>query len=243
MGINRTRRLFGRQKKDAWAANQYTLYGFRPRCYPFLSPLFMFFSLWSRKLHIRYAHRYFLDIYETLEQSKELSRRGFWLDDRCLKMTIGFTLLLHSFTCWRSFTHFFLSERSGTYVNLCFSRFWKKVETLINKFNFLLQVRKPDVLHFSVRKKKKQTVVQATIRLTWIPVCPCYISFVAAFLIWFSMISCSPFFTYLSRLSNAVFHSWSCALFNFQQLSRALSVRTWNQLEKTLEIFTDTRLQ
>ena len=26
MGINRTRRLFGRQKKDAWAASQYTLY-------------------------------------------------------------------------------------------------------------------------------------------------------------------------------------------------------------------------
>ena len=43
MGINRTRRLFGRQKKDAWAANQYTLYGFRPRCYHFLSPLFFVF--------------------------------------------------------------------------------------------------------------------------------------------------------------------------------------------------------
>ena len=98
MGINRTRRLFGRQKKDAWAASQYTLYGFRPRCYHFLSPLFLFFSLWSRKLHFRYAHRYFLDIYDTLEQSKELSRRGFWLDDRCLKRTIGFALLLHSFT-------------------------------------------------------------------------------------------------------------------------------------------------
>ena len=40
----------------------------------------------------------FLDIYNTLEQSKELSRRGFWLDDGCLKMTIGFSLLLHSFT-------------------------------------------------------------------------------------------------------------------------------------------------
>ena len=59
---------------------------------------FCFFSLWSRKLHLRYAHRYFLDIYDTLEQSKELSRRGFWLDDTCLKMTIGFTLLLYSFT-------------------------------------------------------------------------------------------------------------------------------------------------
>ena len=59
---------------------------------------FCFFSLWSRKLHLMYAHRYFLDIYDTLEQSKELSRRGFWLDDRCLKMTIGFTLLLYSFT-------------------------------------------------------------------------------------------------------------------------------------------------
>ena len=98
MGINRTRRLFGRQKKDAWAASQYTLYGFRPRCYHFLSPLFCFFSLWSRKLHFRYTHRYFLDIHDTLEQSKELSRRGFWLDNRCLKMTIGFTLLLHFFT-------------------------------------------------------------------------------------------------------------------------------------------------
>ena len=63
MGINRTRRLFGRQKKDAWAASQYTLYGFRPRCYHFLSPLLLFFCLWSRKLHFRYAHRYFLDIY------------------------------------------------------------------------------------------------------------------------------------------------------------------------------------
>ena len=71
MGINRTRRLFGRQKKDAWAASQYTLYGFRPRCYHILSPLFLFFSLWSRKLHFRYAHRYFLDIYDTLQQSKE----------------------------------------------------------------------------------------------------------------------------------------------------------------------------
>ena len=44
MGINRTRRLFGRQKKDAWAASQCTLYGFRPRCNHFLSPLFLFFS-------------------------------------------------------------------------------------------------------------------------------------------------------------------------------------------------------
>ena len=43
MGINRTRRLFGRQKKDAWAASQCTLYGFRPRCNHFLSPLFLFF--------------------------------------------------------------------------------------------------------------------------------------------------------------------------------------------------------
>ena len=77
MGINRTRRLFGRQKKNAWAASQYTLYGFRPRCYHFLSPLFLIFSLWSKKLHIRYAHRYSLDIYDTLEQSKKLSRRGF----------------------------------------------------------------------------------------------------------------------------------------------------------------------
>ena len=77
MGINRTRRLFGRQKKDAWAASQCTLYGFRPRCNHFLSPPFLFFSLWSRKLHFRYAHRYFLDIYDTLKQSKELSRRGF----------------------------------------------------------------------------------------------------------------------------------------------------------------------
>ena len=92
MGINRTRRLFGRQKKDAWAASQYTLYGFRPRCYHFLSPLFLFFSLWWRKLHFRYAHGYFLDIYNTLEQSKELSRRGFWLDDRCLK---GRSVLLY----------------------------------------------------------------------------------------------------------------------------------------------------
>ena len=78
MGINRTRRLFGRQKKDAWAASQYTLYGFRPRCYHFLSPLFLFFSLWPRKLHFRYAQRYVLDIYDTLAHtSKELSRRGF----------------------------------------------------------------------------------------------------------------------------------------------------------------------
>ena len=69
------------------------------RCYHFLSPLFLFFGLWSRKLHFRHSHRYFLDIYDTLEQSKELSRRGFWLDDRCLKKrTIGFTLLLHSVT-------------------------------------------------------------------------------------------------------------------------------------------------
>ena len=44
MGIYRTRGLFGRQKKDAWAASQYmyTLYGFRPRWYHFLSPLFLF---------------------------------------------------------------------------------------------------------------------------------------------------------------------------------------------------------
>ena len=62
MGRNRTRRWFGRQKKDAWAASQYTLYGFRPRRYHFLSPLFLYFSPWSRKLHFNYAHRYFLDI-------------------------------------------------------------------------------------------------------------------------------------------------------------------------------------
>ena len=98
MGISRTRRLFSRQKKDAWVTSQYTLFGFRPTSYHFLSPLFLFFRLWSRKLHFRYAHRYFLDIYGTLEQSKEHSRRGFWLDNRCLKMTIGFTFLLHSFT-------------------------------------------------------------------------------------------------------------------------------------------------
>ena len=62
MGINRTR-SFGRQKKDAWAASQCTLYGFRLRRFHFLSPLFLFFSLWSRTLHFKYAHRYFLDIW------------------------------------------------------------------------------------------------------------------------------------------------------------------------------------
>ena len=36
-------------------------------------------------------------------------------------------------------------------MNLCFSHSWKKVELLINKFNYLPQVRKPDVRHFSVR--------------------------------------------------------------------------------------------
>ena len=44
MGINPTRRLFGRQKKDAWAASQYTLYGFRPRRSHFLSSLCLFFK-------------------------------------------------------------------------------------------------------------------------------------------------------------------------------------------------------
>ena len=87
-------------------------------------------------------------------------------------------------------------------MNLCFRHSRKKVETSINIFNYLLQVRKPDVLHFSVgKKKKKQTVEQATIRLTRSnPDLP-LLHFMAAFLIWFSMISCSPFFTYLSRLS------------------------------------------
>ena len=100
MGINRTRRLFGRQKKDAWAASQYTLYGFRPRRSHFPSPLFLFFSSWSKKLHFRYAYTYFLDIYDTLEQSKEHSRVEFWLDGRYPKRTIyiGFTSVLHSFT-------------------------------------------------------------------------------------------------------------------------------------------------
>ena len=52
MGINRTRRLFGRQKKDAWAASQYTLYGFRPRRSHFLSPLFLFFLVCGRGNYI-----------------------------------------------------------------------------------------------------------------------------------------------------------------------------------------------
>ena len=42
MGINRTRRLFGRQKKDAGVASQCTLYDFRPKSCHFLSPLFSF---------------------------------------------------------------------------------------------------------------------------------------------------------------------------------------------------------
>ena len=36
-----------------------------------------FFSSWSKKLHCRYAYTYFLDIYGTLEQSKEHSRLEF----------------------------------------------------------------------------------------------------------------------------------------------------------------------
>ena len=177
MGINRTRRLYGWQEKDAWAASQCTLYGFGPRCNHFLSPLFLFFSLWSRKLHFKYAHRYFLDIYDKLKQSKELSRRGFWLDNRCLKMAIGFTLLLHSFAfaeeVWRTSSSAKDPELTWIFVSAIPERKWKR---LINKFNYLPQVRKPDVLHFSVGKKKKQTVVQATIRLTWIPVFSFHIS-------------------------------------------------------------------
>ena len=98
MGINRTRRLFGRQKRTRGPQANTLCVVFDQDAIIFFLLSFCFFILWSRKLRFRYAHRYFLDIYDTLEQSKELSRRGFRLDDRCLKRTIGFTLLLHSAT-------------------------------------------------------------------------------------------------------------------------------------------------
>ena len=199
MGINRTRRLFGRQKKDAWAASQYTLYGFRPRCYHFLSPLFLFFSLWSRKLHFRYAHRYFLDIYDMLKQSKELYRRGFWLEKRCLKMTIGFTLLLHFFTFAEEVlrTSSSAEDPELTWIFFCFSYSWKKLETLINKFNYLPQVRKPDVLHLSVGKKKKTDGSTGDHSIDLNPGLS-LLHLVAAFLIWFSMmISCHESFFHI----------------------------------------------
>ena len=49
-----------------------------------------------------------------------------------------------------------LPEWYGIYVNLCFSHSWKKVETLVHKFNYLLQIRKPGVRHFSVGKNKNR---------------------------------------------------------------------------------------
>ena len=109
MGINRTRRLFGRQKRTRGPQANTLCVVFRPRCYHFLSLSFCFFILWSRKLRFRYAHRYFLDIYDTLEQSKELSRRGFRLDDRCLKRTIGLLYCSILPLLLKKFTHFFLS--------------------------------------------------------------------------------------------------------------------------------------
>ena len=129
MGINRTRRLFGRQKKDAWAANQYTtIVWFSTKMLPFPFSSLFFFSLSSRKLHFRYAHRYFLDTYDTLEQFKELSRRGFWLDDRCLKMTIGFTWLLHSFNFAEEVSRTSSSAKDPELTWIFVS--WKKVETV-----------------------------------------------------------------------------------------------------------------
>ena len=80
MGINRTRRLFGRQKKDAWAASQCTLYGFRPRRCHFLSSLFLFFSSWSRTIHFKYAHRYFLDIWACWNNPRNIPALDFdWM--------------------------------------------------------------------------------------------------------------------------------------------------------------------
>ena len=97
-------------------------------------------------------------------------------------MTIGFTLLLHSFTFAEEVLRTSSGSLPGTYVNLCFSHSWKKVETLINKFNYLLQVRKPDVLHFSVGKK---TITESSIGDHSIDLNPGLplLHFVAAFLI------------------------------------------------------------
>ena len=80
MGINRTRRLFGRQKKDAWAASQCTLNGFWPRRYHFLSSLFLFFVRGRGKLHFRLAHRYFLKIWARWNNLRNISALDFdWM--------------------------------------------------------------------------------------------------------------------------------------------------------------------
>ena len=52
MGTNRTRRLFGRRKRTRGPHAEYTLYGFRPRRYHFLSPLFRFIIVRGRENYI-----------------------------------------------------------------------------------------------------------------------------------------------------------------------------------------------
>ena len=76
MGINRTRRLFGRQKKDAWAASHGNTLCmvFDQDALIFFLLSVCFFSSWSKKLHFRYAYTYFLDIYGMEQSSKEHSR-------------------------------------------------------------------------------------------------------------------------------------------------------------------------
>ena len=131
--------------------------------------------------------------------------------------------------CWRSFTHFFLSQRPGTYVNLSFSHSWKKVETLINLIIYF-KSRKPDALHFRVGKKRKQTVdcstgdhsIDLNPGLPLLHFRGCFFNLIlydyvqSFFHIFVMAVKCLPFLEV-------------CFIFNFQQLSHALSVRTWKK--------------
>ena len=106
---------------------------------------------------------------------------------------------------------------------------------MINIFNYLLQVRKPDVLHFSVGKKK-QTVEQATIRLTRTnPGLIAPATFRGCFfnLILYDFVQ--SFFSHIChgcQMQSSILGG--VLYFNFQQLSRALSVRTWKKNARDL---------
>ena len=111
-------------------------------------------------------------------------------------------------------------------MNLCFSHSWKKVETLINIFIYLLQIRKPDVLHFSVGKKKKTDGSTGHHSIDLNPGLP-LLHFAAAFfnLILYDFVQ-SFFHIFVTAVKMQSSILGAVLYFNFQQFSRALSVRT-----------------
>ena len=120
--IYRTRRLFGRQKKDAEAASPctYTCMLFDEEGIIFFLLSLCFLSSQSTKLHFRCSHRYVFHFWTSWNNPRKTFSPRIWTGEKLPKMTVGLNsiapfLVTFAEECSRTFSWKILKTNSRIY--------------------------------------------------------------------------------------------------------------------------------